>query len=322
MKDDTAPASDAPKTDEAVDKPLLFRCITCKRAAHYEHLVVPDAADVQEVAAFYQDEQDWTCDDCVSFIHPVEAILAWRPYPADAVEPALAPDDVPNHKNMLPREYLVKWEGRSYKRAQWVPHMWLLATVPAKLKNFVARGTLVKLLAPTASAVPSKGSTPFLEDVSGRPSPAPSDDVGEREFGPPAASSDATDRIPPQWYTIERVLDIKLWCPPGCGQTQRKKTKRDSGRRIVDDEDDEMDDASSDLAADARLADALQSARVEGEEPDSKMTQTVAGWEKRHGRVLTEDDIGLVVWAYFKYTDLSYDQGKFAWLSRCSCSFS
>ncbi|KZV93790.1 hypothetical protein EXIGLDRAFT_645875 [Exidia glandulosa HHB12029] len=311
MKDNTAQTPDAPKTDDASDKPLLFRCITCKRAAHYDHLLVPDASDVQEIAMYYQDDQDWTCDDCKSFVYGVENILAWRPYPADAVEPPLDAGEVPNHKNMLPREYLVKWEGRSYKRVQWVPHMWLLATAPAKLKGFITRGSLVKLLAPTAaSGAPSKRSTPFLEEASGRPSPAPSDDIGEREFGPPASSSDAFDRIPRQWYTIERVLDVQLWCPPGCGQKQKQKQKRrDSGKRVVDDDEDvEMDD-DSDSDAPEGLAEALATARAEGDEPESKKTQTVAGWEKRHGRELTERDIGLVVWGYFKYTDLSYDQG-------------
>lgn len=98
--------------------PLLFRCVTCLRPAHYEHLA-PLQADEDtrmppaRLALEYQ-EFHWQCKDCHSWTSNVDKILAWRPYPADAKEPEYAPGEVPPIKDALPREYLVKWEDRSY----------------------------------------------------------------------------------------------------------------------------------------------------------------------------------------------------------------
>lgn len=41
-------------------------------------------------------------------------IIAWRPLPADAKE-TVEPDEIPSHKDPLPREYLVKWVDRGFQ---------------------------------------------------------------------------------------------------------------------------------------------------------------------------------------------------------------
>ncbi|EJD45815.1 hypothetical protein AURDEDRAFT_151858 [Auricularia subglabra TFB-10046 SS5] len=310
MADATAD-SDKPPAPEPEPTPLLFRCVTCKRAAHYAHLTVEDATDVQDVAVYYQDEQNWQCDDCVSFTLPLDCILAWRPYPEDAVEALVPQGTMIDIKQMLPREYLVKWQERSYKRVSWVPHGWLVATAPAKLKNFVNGTKASPLPLPKGSAAPSKRPTPGPEDEDdfriGKASPPP-EEIGQRVYGPPPACQDAESLIPALWKTVDRVLDVKLWCPPGCGKSGGggKPSKRQSGQRVV--EDDDEDESEDDDAEDSRLADALATARLEGEEPDAKMLKSIPEWEKRHGCELTEDDIGLVVWGYFKWVNLTYDQ--------------
>ena len=122
---------------------LLFRCFTCKRLSHYAELPpkIEDDDEVVEIAASYQ--KNWLCMDCSSYIYSLDKILAWRPYPATVVEEDPGRADYKSH---LPREYLVKWEERGYRRTTWVPHMWLLSTSPGKLKNFVAGGSKVELL--------------------------------------------------------------------------------------------------------------------------------------------------------------------------------
>ena len=86
--------------------PLLFRCVTCRRSAHYEHLV-PLQADEDthmspaRLALEYQ-EFGWQCKDCHSWTLNVDKIIAWRPYPADAEEREYASGEIPPVKDALP----------------------------------------------------------------------------------------------------------------------------------------------------------------------------------------------------------------------------
>ena len=41
-------------------------------------------------------------------------VIAWRPMPADAKED-LQLEEIPNYKDPLPREYLVKWVNRGFR---------------------------------------------------------------------------------------------------------------------------------------------------------------------------------------------------------------
>jgi chromodomain-helicase-DNA-binding protein 4 len=124
---------------------LLFRCFTCKRLSHYEHLPVPaeykDKKIINSVALaeYYQATTEWLCGDCSSYTYALDKILAWRPYPPTAVEPPRPDDEPPHYKLPLPREYLVKWLDRSYRRTQWVPHMWLVTTQCGQVEEFSQR---------------------------------------------------------------------------------------------------------------------------------------------------------------------------------------
>ncbi len=132
--EDATPESSLKKS-EAIDE-LLFRCVKCKRVAHYAHLFKDDEdMSLPEIAIHFQVETDWQCRDCASFTFHVEKILAWRPYPANAPNIHVLSADPPNYKENLFREYLIKWDGRSYRRAQWVPHMWLSSTALLCLKT-------------------------------------------------------------------------------------------------------------------------------------------------------------------------------------------
>lgn len=307
---------------------LLFRCKTCKRLAHYAHLPQPEGgADLTlaQLAHYYQSTYDWECTDCISYIHPLDAILAWRPYPANAVESDQPTGSVPAYKADLPREYLVKWVGRSYRRLQWVPHMWLASTCSTKLKNFLVSGPKVQLLDIAQDgegdrtqdnlvvadiAKQSDASIVVASDNSRDPSAQP---TSEEEQGPPPPLPDAESRVPATWRTIDRVLDVRLWDPTRYNQSQRGKNvkARQRGRttkqkRIESDLEDGTDMDNADEQARAAAIALFE----EGEESSQNVLETVKQWEKRTGKTLGSEDAQLVVGAFIKWVDLAYEEGR------------
>ncbi|CDO72994.1 hypothetical protein BN946_scf185007.g48 [Trametes cinnabarina] len=293
------------QSEEDANNPpeLLFRCLTCKRLAHYAHLPIPDGFDPEdttlaELALYYQHSTRWRCADCVSYVHQVEYVLAWRPYPADAVEPPRTPNEPSNFKAMLPREYLVKWVDRSYRRVQWVPHGWLLAMAQSKLKNFLLGGTKVPLLPEAVSEQElsmdkDSGATTF--DIAGVEAEATKD---EEQTSPLFANPDAERKIPPAWKTVDRVLDIRLWRP-------LKTLERGKKSRV------ESDDEAGDYSAnDPEVRRARQRACDNGVEPDSDLMVTVEEFEALTNEQLSEKHADRVAWALFKWQDLGYDDAS------------
>lgn len=288
-------------SDDAFNlRELLFRCQSCKRLAHYRHLPSLDNASQSfseaEQALYYQVENNWQCADCASFEYPLDKILAWRLCPADAVEPKS-----PDIKTALPREYLVKWVGRSYRRVQWVPHMWLVSTSFVKLKNFLATGPKVELLEePVAD----------FKDmvVDSEPQTIPFEPAGDMaDIGPPGVKpansspeplKDAQQRIPPAWITVDRILDVQLWHPPGGSKKGR------SQRKVAIVSDDEEENALS-----QGLQSQLDRAFTVGEQPDDALLESVDEWEARTKQKLEMKHINQVVWAFIKWDDLGYEEG-------------
>ncbi|KAF7320271.1 SNF2 family DNA-dependent ATPase [Mycena kentingensis (nom. inval.)] len=252
-------------------KALLFRCVVCKRPAHYEHLPEPDDCDsIGDVAAHYT--SSWQCSDCSSFTFQLDKILAWRPYPANATEPSLDRDEVPNYKTALPREYLVKWQDRSFRRTQWVPHMWLVSTNPGKLKNFLATGPKVELLESAEDGDADKTESAQFQVV-----------VDSRQ----------SSRIPPAWKTVDRVMDVVLWRP-----LKQSKKSKGKGKAIVTTEEE------TDGEVDAER----QRVHTSGLEPDASFTETLEERKHRTGEFFSMEDIDEVAWAFIKWDDLTYDE--------------
>ena len=271
-----------PRPELGIPRELFFRCITCKRLSHYEHLPPPDHSDESEwdtisLAKHYS--EDWLCGDCVSFTYKPERIIAWRPSPKGAAQP----DEV-NHKDALPREYLIKWKERSYRRVTWVPHMWILATHPSMLRNFtLGTGPKVTLMdrpileevqdsEPTAPVGDTRDSAPpvtFGDVIEDAPLPSAND-------GPAEAMPDADLRIPPAWKTIDRVLDILLWRSKGDEVMERQ-------RKI---------------------------AFEFGEQPSDDYVLSLDSWERANKGKITEKDISCVAYGFFKWNDLGYEDCK------------
>ncbi|KAJ6574934.1 hypothetical protein B0H19DRAFT_1371843 [Mycena capillaripes] len=301
---DVAKPSSALKYDSATA--LLFRCFLCKRLAHYEHMPLPSdfpsESDVPDIAGHYTDS--WLCADCSSFRFLLDKILAWRPYPANAVEPPTPADEPPHYKTPLPREYLVKWTDRSYRRTQWVPHMWLVSTNAAKLKNFLADGSKVELLEEPADEQTPGEDNPaqFQVVVESRDSSVKPGGAQKPAARPQDPTPDAERKIPPAWKTVDRVLDLLLWRPRKQEKSQKKASKKVKGkakRRVESDDD----SSGSEEAANERTA-----ALDHGIEPSSLFTETLEEWETRTKRKFAIGEAGEVAWIFVKWDDLTYDE--------------
>lgn len=149
-------------------------------------------------------------------------VIAWRPLPADAKE-ELDPDEIPDYKDPLPREYLVKWQDRGFRhvrriqlgicrlkltgQATWVPHPWLLANSPARLKNFLTKGPSLDLITDeTLAARGDEMAAPtianLMEEADNASKSGPSRGGGPKDSwrgGGPPPDVDAESSIPPAW---------------------------------------------------------------------------------------------------------------------------
>ncbi|KAJ5109208.1 hypothetical protein N7456_005883 [Penicillium angulare] len=100
---------------------VLFRCTSCQRGFHIEHL--PPMNDTDVSANFDQYSIHWQCPDCTKAPGEIEALLAWRPIQSqrDATANISLAELVPE----IDKEYLVKWKAKSYFRATWMPGDWV-----------------------------------------------------------------------------------------------------------------------------------------------------------------------------------------------------
>ncbi|OCF38336.1 hypothetical protein I317_07902 [Kwoniella heveanensis CBS 569] len=333
---------DIDKKDEE-EKPPMFRCLRCKQCVHYEHLEVPrslgDTPPLKEVANHYQIRSDegeaWFCHQCRGWIWTVDIIIAWRPAPAEAVEPALDEDEKANWKDALPREYLVKWTNRGFRHVTWVPHAWLQITSAAKLRNFLEKGPSLDLVTDETLAArgdemeqPTIANVTAEEDRSAMKRNLSRDDDGKKEepwtgIGP-GPEKDAEASLPIEWSTVDRVLDIMLLLP-STTKVKAKPVQR-RGQRIMSVSLSAAGSTRGSPAPDAqdqgdsKEAKALNPAEVmreklglkDGAQPPKDIMVDIDSWEEHTGRELDESDVDeiseLAMWCFVKWDDLQYDQ--------------
>ncbi|KAJ3512355.1 hypothetical protein NLJ89_g3566 [Agrocybe chaxingu] len=302
MIDGTPEAQDGAAVGLA--RELLFRCFACKRLAHYAHLPKPlgfEESSTPDVADHYQTSKSWLCANCSSYKYGLDKIIAWRPYPANAVETPLQLGELPNYKAHLPREYLVKWAGRSYRRTEWVPHMWLLSTNTAKLKNFISAGTKVELLKDplneddNAMEVDAPGG-PLKALFDSKPASRASSLKPDAINSAIAPLPDAERRIPPAWKTVDRVLDVLLWRRGSKKSAGKKKLKRPIALSSDDDDNDDEEE----------MKEVASVVFEKGQQPPDSFTETVDEWEIHDD--LEKKDANRVVWAFFKWNELGYEE--------------
>ncbi|KAK5164948.1 uncharacterized protein LTR77_009613 [Saxophila tyrrhenica] len=120
---------------------VLFRCLSCWRAFHFEHL--PSRSDIMDMDGDVDPEQrlreysrDWRCKDCLDMPAKVSGIIAWKPLDEDSYDPGVSVEAIDEDE----KAYLVKWDAMSYFRACWMPGAWVWGvTAAAMRKAFMKR---------------------------------------------------------------------------------------------------------------------------------------------------------------------------------------
>jgi chromodomain-helicase-DNA-binding protein 4 len=127
---------------ELINNPakVLFRCMQCLRAWHFEHLppLVRSHTDIpperEQLVAQYS--EDWKCKDCLEVQSKVQTIVAWRPVEREKYVVGTTYNDM-DEDNI---EYFLKWEKKSYAHCAWRPGAWVHGVTGAPMrKAFVKR---------------------------------------------------------------------------------------------------------------------------------------------------------------------------------------
>ena len=119
---------------------VLFRCLSCWRAFHFEHL--PSRSDIMDMDAEVDAEQrfreysrDWRCKDCLDMPAKVSGIVAWKPIDEDNYDPGVALEDTEEDE----KAYLVKWDAMSYLHARWMPGAWVWGVTAFSMRKAFAK---------------------------------------------------------------------------------------------------------------------------------------------------------------------------------------
>lgn len=114
---------------------VLFRCTTCHRGFHAEHLPQNDDYEKTDKMDPFSEYKHWQCHHCSSTPGEIEVLVAWRPFQSKFAEgkSILLPELIPE----IDKEYLIKWKTKSYFRATWMPGDWVWGvSSPAMLRAF------------------------------------------------------------------------------------------------------------------------------------------------------------------------------------------
>jgi len=137
---------------------VMFRCTQCTRPFHYSHLESrnrfsnPEHDDEDSAnARFAEYSKDWKCKQCADMLSKVSGLVAWRPADANSYNPSLDVSIVDEDD----KEYLIKWENRSYLQSVWMPGPWTWGVIaPAMRKAFFNKQTSPKMT--TEDAIPEE----------------------------------------------------------------------------------------------------------------------------------------------------------------------
>lgn len=112
---------------------VLFRCTSCHSAYHFEHLPAIGGKNAEGTVRQDRLESysiDWKCKACLDMQYKITALVAWRPYDRNKYD-GMTIDEVPeDHK-----EYLIKWDTRSYAHCEWRPGSWVYGVTNAIMRK-------------------------------------------------------------------------------------------------------------------------------------------------------------------------------------------
>ncbi|KAH7026074.1 uncharacterized protein B0I36DRAFT_414412 [Microdochium trichocladiopsis] len=116
---------------------VLFRCMTCRRGWHHDHMPSKNAANGDDTKVTAT-RGEWKCADCAGATQRLHVLVAWRPVDQLTYRPGQHHTDYSEQEI----EYLVKWEGRSHFHDKWMPGAWVYGVAtPAMRKAFYKRDT-------------------------------------------------------------------------------------------------------------------------------------------------------------------------------------
>ncbi|KAK7992013.1 hypothetical protein PG988_000807 [Apiospora saccharicola] len=119
---------------------LLFRCSSCKRGTHFDHLpsLTKDGEVTSDIRADRLEEYamvDWKCKDCVDSDNKIHALVAWRPFDETTYIKGQTVFDITEDA----KEYLVKWDGRSHFHDTWMPGAWVFGVAASTMRSAFAK---------------------------------------------------------------------------------------------------------------------------------------------------------------------------------------
>ncbi|PTB57710.1 hypothetical protein M431DRAFT_77087 [Trichoderma harzianum CBS 226.95] len=140
---------------------VLFRCTTCHRGWHQEHLpsMGNDSIGTDVKSERLKDYSvDWRCNDCSSIRSKIHRLVAWRPVAQQNPLPAYG--DISEDE----REYLIKWQDTSFAHCSWASGAWVFGVSAGNMRSSFAKRVLEQDLLKLTSeeAIPDEYITPDI----------------------------------------------------------------------------------------------------------------------------------------------------------------
>ncbi|KAJ5281098.1 hypothetical protein N7478_006470 [Penicillium angulare] len=188
---------------------VLFRCTSCQRGFHVEHLPPMNETDASE--NFNEYSIHWQCPDCAKAPGEIEALLAWRPIQSqvNATKNVSLAELVPE----IDKEYLIKWKTKSYFRATWMRGDWVWGhSNHAMIRAFYKSSKSGKPTPKLEDAIPEDNlRVDIIFDVSWSPAADSDEDMNDPEMVKEAFVKfkglnyeDSVWEVPPQSHETER----------------------------------------------------------------------------------------------------------------------
>ncbi|KAL7768048.1 hypothetical protein ACKLNR_002349 [Fusarium oxysporum f. sp. zingiberi] len=115
---------------------VLFRCTSCHRGWHVDHL---PGARGGTIGTDLKSERlkdhsiDWQCKECANARHKIHRLVAWRPTPTELAKRGPRPMYAEVRED--DKEYLIKWESRSYAHCDWKPGAWVYGVAASTMRT-------------------------------------------------------------------------------------------------------------------------------------------------------------------------------------------
>ncbi|CVK92562.1 related to CHD1-transcriptional regulator [Fusarium mangiferae] len=115
---------------------VLFRCTSCHRGWHVDHL---PGARGGTIGTDLKSERlkdhsiDWQCKECANARHKIHRLVAWRPVSTELAKQD--PRPIYTEVREDDKEYLIKWESRSYAHCDWKPGAWVYGVAAPTMRT-------------------------------------------------------------------------------------------------------------------------------------------------------------------------------------------